>query len=252
MRSDYFEKERDLDESFVVSPPNAFNTCEPHFHRQFEILYVVQGKNALTVNGETALLGPGDFGFADSYDIHSAQSYEGCLSVSIILPYAVMGRYLKIRDSRSFVSNFVTGETAALFHPVFGLLQRYRGNTDLLLQSLGETFLGLLLRTVPLEPSNRKPAELIYQILNFLEENFKSDLSLETIALHFGYNKHYFSKLFHSYFHCNFNTYINTLRARNAHRLIEREGASVLNAAFDSGFKSMPTFYRAYSKLYRQ
>lgn len=250
MENFYFENARDLNENFVVSEPNPYNTCEPHFHRQFEILYVVEGENEVIINTTKRLLSAGEIAFADSYDIHAFQSKKGCMSVSIIFPYAVMHNFIKQRGTNRFAENFISKKDALEFIPILTMMQRYKNMHDLLLNSLAEAFLGLLLRTYPLIPAKSKQSELIYKILNYLEDNFRSNITLEITANHFGYNKFYFSKLFHFYFHCNFNTYLNSLRVRHARRLIEQEGLSVLNAALDSGFNSMPTFYRAYKKQY--
>lgn len=246
----YFENARDLDETFVVSEPNPYNTCEPHFHRQFEILYVIKGENEVIINSSKRTVCAGEIAFADSYDVHAFQSKDDCMSVSIIFPYDVMHNFIKQRGTNRFAQNFIPQNEAIKFIPLLNMMQQYKNIHDLLLNALAESFLGLLLRTYPLIPAKNKQSTLIYKILNYLEDNFRTNITLETTASHFGYNKFYFSKLFHFYFHCNFNTYLNSLRVRNARRLIEQDGMSVLNAALDSGFNSMPTFYRAYKKHY--
>ncbi len=246
----YFENARDLDETFVVSEPNPYNTCEPHFHRQFEILYVIKGENEVIINSSKRTVCAGEIAFADSYDVHAFQSKDDCMSVSIIFPYDVMHNFIKQRGTNRFAQNFIPQNEAIKFIPLLNMMQQYKNIHDLLLNALAESFLGLLLRTYPLIPAKNKQSALIYKILNYLEDNFRTNITLETTASHFGYNKFYFSKLFHFYFHCNFNTYLNSLRVRNARRLIEQDGMSVLNAALDSGFNSMPTFYRAYKKHY--
>lgn len=250
MENFYFEMPRDLEEYFTVSDPNPYNTIELHCHRQFEILYVQEGENEMTVNGVTRILKSGQFAFADSFDLHSMKSRDGCMSTSIIFPYYVLTEFLDIRASQRFSENFITDERAHQFVPIFELMQTYKTKQDYLMTALAKTFLGLLLRCVPLHNAEKKRSDLSYKILNYIEQNFKSDISLESTAYQFGYTKYHFSKLFHAFFHCNFNTYLNTIRARHAHKLIYEKKYNVLNAAFDSGFNSMPTFYRVYKKLY--
>lgn len=250
MEDYFFENERDLNESFVVSEPNPYNTCNPHFHRQFEILYVVEGENEVVINTSKRILTAGEIAFVDSYDIHAFQSKKGCMSVSVIFPYATLHNFIKQRGTNRFAEHFISKKEAEQFIPLLNMMQKYKNTQDLLLNALAEAFLGLLLRTYPLVPAKSNQSDLIYKVLNYLEDNFRTNITLEKTASHFGYNKFYFSKLFHFYFHCNFNTYLNSLRVRHARRLIEQEGISVLNAALDSGFNSLPTYYRAYKKQY--
>jgi len=82
--------------------------------------------------------------------------------------------------------------------------------------------------------------------LIYLNENYKSDLSLSSVAAKFGYNASYVSRLFKNNFNIGFNHYLNVIRLKNAVLLMQENKHSITYCALESGFNSMCTFYRAF------
>jgi YesN/AraC family two-component response regulator len=103
--------------------------------------------------------------------------------------------------------------------------------------------------TVEVETS--PDTELIIQILNYIEDNYQKDLTLDTLAKQFGYNKYYFSKLFSRYVKENLTTYINIIRLQHLMKqAVKQSKPNIASLAFDNGFDSLATFYRYFSKMY--
>lgn len=73
--------------------------------------------------------------------------------------------------------------------------------------------LGLLSEAIGIEKEHdTKSSTLIETILNYINENYRSPLSIQDIAEHCNYNKYYISRIFNSTFNCNLNNYINLRR----------------------------------------
>lgn len=49
----------------------------PHIHLSLELLYVIKGKNKITVDGEGFYAKKDDFFIINSYDVHSFEHLEG-------------------------------------------------------------------------------------------------------------------------------------------------------------------------------
>ena len=253
MQNADFEILRDQLDAPVLSLPNSKNTCTPHFHRQMEILYVVSGENLVTVNDTTLVLSAGQMSVADSFDVHSYQS-KGDLSICMIIPYAFMQSFINQKNGRCLSKNFLLEPSVTRkFKSLIDILyENWSPEANLFNQGIMTAILGFLLKHIPLVENTRSQSQdLIIRILQYIEENFKNDISLESVAKNFGYNKYYFSKLFNTYLHCHFNEYINMARAKYAIRLMnERKDMPVLHAVLDSGFPSIPTFYRFFKQHY--
>ena len=88
-------------------------------------------------------------------------------------------------------------------------------------------------------------------IIQLIEQNYDSPLSLETISKHFSYNKYHFSKLFNQYINCSLNTYIGIIRVQKVIERTRLENRPFIDIVFDCGFNSLSTFYR-YQKICRE
>ena len=86
-------------------------------------------------------------------------------------------------------------------------------------------------------------------ILHYINEHYAEPLSLRSLSREFGYSPQYFSKLFHKYMRINLTEYVNIARVNQAKRLLESK-KSIAEIAFECGFGSTPSFYRAYKKVF--
>ena len=71
-------------------------------------------------------------------------------------------------------------------------------------------------------------------------------LTLASVAHDLGYHPNYLSHLFKSRLRIGFHQYLTLLRLREAVLLMKNENKSITECAFESGFQSLRTFYRAF------
>ena len=91
--------------------------------------------------------------------------------------------------------------------------------------------------------------EIMVDILQYINSHYKEQLTLQSVAEEFGYNKYYFSRIFNRYIGESLSNYINVVRVQNFMRLArEEENPQISRIAEECGFESMPTFYRAFEK----
>ena len=225
----------------------------PHFHSAVEFLFCVDGKQTLSIGGETYALKKGEGCFVDSYVVHSLQPSGATL-------YAIVG------DARFFQPVFSAfGDTVPAYHfsfenepflsVLYTLYQQNKGNAIVSAernQAIVKLLLSELYSCVPfIKRKENKQNELVASVLQYASDHYTDDLSLSTIAMQMGYSHTYLSRLLHRYLMMNWNIYVGNLRARIAHEQLQaNEGRSVLDVAFACGFDSLNTFYRAYRRVF--
>lgn len=97
--------------------------------------------------------------------------------------------------------------------------------------------------------STQKKPEMLMSALEYMYENLHQDLHLETVAKHCFLTPQYFSAYFKKYTGLNFSKYLSELRLERALNELIQTDKSILEIAFQCGFNSKTSFYRAwYSK----
>jgi AraC-like DNA-binding protein len=116
---------------------------------------------------------------------------------------------------------------------------------------MGETMMIQLLihisRLSEVEPgeADNKYDTKIQQVLSYINENFREELSVDELADSVFLSKYYFMRLFKAQTGTTVYAYVRQKRLMNASRLI-REGVPAAKAASDSGFGDYSAFHRAF------
>ncbi len=95
--------------------------------------------------------------------------------------------------------------------------------------------------------SSEKKLEIILQ---FIRDNYNQDISREGLARAVGVSPNYMSSLFNQYMNMRIDEYINKLRVESASLLLQENNSSIIDVAFKVGFESLPTFNRAFKKVF--
>ncbi len=250
--SAFFEISRESD-SIIHVFREIDNVCEPHFHSNIELSYVVSGKTNITINGHTKTLTEGCVTIANSYDIHSYQSAESSDTIVMIIPVELVNGYNVITQSKVFSTSFIEAceNTKLIYSILEQLLNSADSRNELISKGSAYYILGLIYNCVELiDKPTPSSTDLARKILVYLQQNYQNVLTIGTLAKHFGYNKDYFSKFFNSYLGCGFSSYMNALRSRHAAHLISNGKSDLTDIAFMSGFGNYRTFNRAFSQAY--
>lgn len=96
---------------------------------------------------------------------------------------------------------------------------------------------------------NRRNGEFMYKIIEYVSENISENITLGDIADSFGYERHYFSSLFHECFSMNFKSFINIFRVENACRLLSDKSLNITHIASECGFGSIRNFNRIFKNM---
>lgn len=174
------------------------------------------------------------------------------LSENLIIPYNYFHKFDKEKIPLYYFRLSDADINKKLFATIDEIKNVLPKNNEILLQAYIDILLGTIVDRYPPENAIQTENSLIIEIIEYIEANFKNDVSLERLAAHFHYDKYYFSKLFNASFHCNLKTYVNHVRFNYIEEYIEEHAASRKNLTpliLEAGFKDISTYYRVKQRL---
>ncbi len=247
-----FEYDRDVNDKFHISP-DVINNCSLHFHNQIELLAIQSGNGQpVKINDTEEILYPGDIAIADSFDIH-AYTYTDTISTVLIIPSAYLRDFEQYKQKRLLATNFIHDKS--VFDKCFPLLKEIVSTDNELIQKgLVNTLLGNIVEATGLSNERTELSHnmnFIREILDYIELHYAENITLANIAAHFSYSPSHFSRLFNNYFRYSITDYVNMVRTRKFFELKETNpNKPLIDLIMESGFSSVPTFYRLFSKKF--
>jgi AraC-like DNA-binding protein len=221
-----------------------------HFHLDLEVVLVRKGSVRVAVNGQEYTVSDGELLVVDSYDVHGYGSNEEtgdhCV---IVLPNRYLSLWNAIRKDLALKTPLV--QNKSLVDELLLLTDTYLGApmSEITRSSALQLFLSRLSEGVEfVESKGGNERTLARNILVFLQENYRGDASLKRVARELGYAQEHISRTFHRFVKKSISAYVNELRLDYIEAL-RRQGEDRSNAelAFEAGFNSLQTYYRALS-----
>ena len=87
---------------------------------------------------------------------------------------------------------------------------------------------------------------LFNQVINYIDQNFSKDLTLDDISRQFNLSNAYFSRLFTQYIHESFSDYLAHRRLKEAETLLADSSFPITDVALRCGYGSPSAFSRAF------
>lgn len=91
--------------------------------------------------------------------------------------------------------------------------------------------------------------ELVCDILEFIDCNFKREISIEEIAYKFSFNRYYVMKRFKKEIGDSIVSYINKLRIYNSLSELKDTDNSILLISIDNGFNSLEYYSEIFKSI---
>lgn len=244
-----------------------------HWHSAMEIMYVLEGEVDVTVGGQTTVLLPGDVYLVDCAVPHSTKSLDGNKAVLIQIPYPLLERYIPDINSRRFgfdchsKNPIVKTKILQLIEIIRQMQVVFEVKPDgeiLRFNSLVFEFLFQIyhnfsreMETVEAQKEN-KTFGRIQTILDYLDSNYASPISLDEISKVACLQKEYFCHFFKKNMGITYTNYLNDLRLSKIRDdlvdtdlpvklILEKHGFSnykLFRKMFSETFGCTPTTYR--------
>lgn len=221
---------------------------EAHLHESVEIIYMLQGSAHAFSGGKDCTLAPGDFFVVFPNEVHY---YDNCIderSIVIIPPMDIIPEFRSIFFNKSPLSPHVKN-----VNPLAGKLLcealNYSGDfRSEAVRGMLVSAIAMVLEKVTLTDKKSCEESTLGAILNFCENNYKEEISLELVSESLNVSKSHISHIFTEKIHMNFRDYINSLRISASLPLLKQGKLSVTEIAAEAGFETIRTFNRAFKK----
>ena len=265
---EYYEKVADVDKYCYFVKANEPSVagmvheiaCFPHFHKNVEFLFITKGVQRATVGGQKIVVEAGDILCVDSFEPHSFAKDEGVEGYVLVLSLWYLDCFKKLFENQHFPRVMRDKDkNAEIIEYVRKWRKDYRKGRYL--EDAYEIYVNanrlfLMIKnaygTVQIQKKNNE--SVILDILNYIEKNYNENITVEVIAKTLGYTKEYCSQIFNFYMGESFRRYLNRLRVYKFQELYRERGSknSIIHLAFECGFDSQSTFYRAYKDVFGQ
>lgn len=235
---------------------------KPQCYASFNFMFLLKGSATVQIGKEFVNLMPHDFIVFNIFEIHQFVSVSPDARFLLLM---VSEQYLHIAVPEIFSCVFSSHgvhaendkDTYEYFCREFGQfiyhhtvhspgshLQCLNHIGNLLLYSITHMTSKLSANTV------QKPDERIYHALNYIAQNYTSDLSLNLVAEQVGVHPQYFSRYFKQHIGISLTEYINHLRIVNSLSGVLNSDDSLLNIALNSGYNNYKTYSIAFKKVF--
>lgn len=232
-----------LSESFSREFGENFN-FPLHLHQSFECIMVLSGEVEVTVDQTHYCLKKGEAVLVFPNQLHSLSYANGEHMLCIFSPELVRAytskMTLKIPRNNCFdIPLQLQNELQNLAEDAPSFEKKA------LLYSLCTAFD----RNAVYHPRVQNDHALLYRIFEFVEINYKQDCTLSMLAKETGYDYSYLSRYFKKITLLSFNEYVNHYRINNACRLLTSTTDTMIQCAYESGYRSLRSFNRNFKEI---
>lgn len=242
-----------------------------HWHNDIEIIFVKKGILSIGINNESRKVTEGSLVICSGKDIHYYNSHglENEVVLLIFKPDIINcpagwpeNGYFKYKYitpnliNKLDISINLLSEIEKSIDTIYFELETLNKHHDYIIKSNIFYITGLLLRYIPIENSttpnknsNYYYINRMHNVLKYLEDNYKNQISLQQAADICNLSVYHFSRLFSNTIGQTFTKYINTLRINAAEELLTNDTLSISFIALDCGFESIRSFNRVFKSI---
>ena len=270
--AEYAEKKRHGSPRFplqyyFVDHTHPQYVMQAHWHKEFEILRVLEGELILYLNNAPKKLKKGDVIFVGCRTLHRATpkrcNYE-CIVFDLNMLIRQNGdlteKYLlPILGSEVEIDCHLTNNSDLIYQFVSSLFESVKDKKEAReLEIFGTLFriFSLLYREKYIlakeDVFHSRSERAVTKTIRYIQENFHSPITLEKLSEVSGVDEKYLCRIFKEYTSKTPITSVNELRIENACNEMTVNKKSITRAAFDSGFNDSSYFsktFRHYKKM---
>lgn len=230
-----------------------------HWHRGIELNLVTEGRILYNVDGKTREMNEGDWNIINSGELHANSWVERddvFKGVAVIISKSFIDRWMgKDIIFEMSLDEYAQKEIAQTLYEL-GRLKREKSSFQFiktmeklyhLLYLIGEYC------SVEKNMKERKSNTLenVKQIINYIDEHYKENITLAIVAEQFHYSQAHLSRVFKEHIGYNFYDYLQNVRLLNAvNHMKDNEKVLLTKCALDNGFPNVKSFINTFKRMY--
>lgn len=242
---------------------DKYSLCNMHFHEEIELLYINSGAIKYSTEKESFIARAGDFVFINSKVPHVSEIIESGTSSTLI-----QFRDPMLHNSSDYLSDFLKNtevpfylfkknheDTHELSSYFFKMIDEYDNMefayehylTAVMHMILAFLYRKKLLTSNDIHISNNSNISKIMPAIEFIENNFTSQITLEDLSNLLHLNEQYICRLFKKALNGSFIDYLNFIRICEAEKLLSTQ-MTLSSIAYKVGFSSLSYFEKVFKK----
>ncbi|WP_318709409.1 AraC family transcriptional regulator [Candidatus Acetatifactor stercoripullorum] len=224
----------------------------PHTHYFTELFYVKKGHGKFLVDDRLYPIKEDDFVIVNANVSHTEISEKDTPLEYIIL--GVEGLSFSFEDNRDhIIFNCRNDQSDLMFYmnSMLKEMEEKKRNYELVCQNLLEVMIVKLLRRTNFAfevISSEKISRDCFRIKQYIDANYTSDITLDTLSEISHLNKYYLVHSFAKYFGCSPINYLCSVRIKASKELLTSTNYSISEVAQSSGFSSQSYFAQCFQK----
>lgn len=236
---------------------------ELHWHREPELVYVIDGTAECVLGGETVTVDKDDMLFFNSEDVHLVRPIKGgsarILFIQISMEY--MRLFCKPIDSVEFDlnSNSEVKPKLAKVLRKFNDIDEVGDEYEALLEVSYINKIYYLLFTNCLRYKSASSNMIVPKrdfsyakiAISYINDNCNREITLGEISSVVNLSPSYFSKYFKSVTQVSFSEYLANVRLENAIQDMLSKNSTVSDAAIENGFANVKSFITQCKRIYK-
>lgn len=247
--------------------PEAGDSTLDYLHCNFRnmLIWFIRGSGSIKVEGKHYEIHEGDIVLLSPHELYHCTVNSDSYHERIVLyvnesilndfPYDTEGVFDIFAKREKGTGNLISAETVHSIEAdkiLMTLLKLFQAPTPTgkLLSVCKVIELLIQLKEIT-SPTTQEPlthdSSLIDEILVYINQHYKEDISVSTIAEVFSIHKSYLSHLFTHHVGMSLWSYV-ILRRIHAFNSLLRKGASIEESAYQVGFQNYSNFFRLYKK----
>ncbi len=237
-----------------------------HWHSGPELIYTRNREITVTVDGVKNVVCPGEFILISSFALHAVVPSPDDIRQDV-LGVTFQGKHLESvcpGIGGLHISRDADGATDDAKQQMIQMCEQLRRHierdgvaaemnfkTNAILYAMLDSMYSEF-RIKGTFPTHQKREQLnkLANVLNYIEEHYRDDLSTQSIANEFGYSREYFCRFFKNYANQTFKKYLLDKRLDAAVAELQITNKAVGHIAMESGFPNEKAFYIAFKKKY--
>ena len=229
----------------------VYEPCEyaHHFHKNYELVYVMEGEMEIQVDGVCETMGSGQFLLVLPNSVHSYRSTENNKVWICVFSEDFVADFAKVLNGKERAERLFRCTEKEMAYLQDELLCKTKELSLVGMKAGLYMVCNRYLDCDRWEERNEKDGNLAHKVIGYVEQNFRREVTLGELAEHFGYEYHYFSKNFKNTFHMSFRMFLNQYRFDCAKNLILKTDLDLSTIAMESGFGSLRNFNRIYKLI---
>lgn len=234
---------------------------ELQWHREPELVYVIEGDSECSRNGESRVVREGDFILFNSEDVHLVRPVAGtnCRLLCVNFSFEYMRMFCKSIDSVFFdigEKEEVRLQIASLLKSISGVDDSGDYSSLLQIAYINQIYYLLLNHCMCFRRASdsivlpRRDFSYAKTAIAYINENFRREIPLDEISSVVNLSPSYFSKYFKNVTQVSFSEYLANLRLENAINDMLTANVTVSTAAMENGFANVKSFITQCKKIY--